>query len=340
MFIGVYIRGKLLDESAPVKRGRSPRKAHKPTADHEVENNMSKIYKYFPADVLPLVAQKEGFFSLKCSLPKEYNDPYELFLSVDLSAQKELLATYKEIIEELPQFPTTCFSKSPIVSPMWAHYACNHSGFVLEFDLEQLKAHFGNARFNEIVYRDAPDPSLLKYLQMAAFRCKPRDALFLTRAVFKEGYFSKYSEWGYEREFRLVAQPDDIIDVSGVKILEVPKDCVTALIVGPHFPENFGHLVKELCQREELIAYQLKIGKSLPKPFLVGTDGAAYIFADEVITKIEQLCDTCSEPLISTTKLCTWCSIDENTATEAAQRNPFNILDQIGALESYIKNSP
>ena len=86
-----------------------------------------KVYKYFSKDVLDLVFAREGYCGLKCSLPKDYNDPFELFLGVDLTVPTNLLATYREVVNEVPQFPTTCFSKSPVVSPMWAHYGHNHS---------------------------------------------------------------------------------------------------------------------------------------------------------------------------------------------------------------------
>ncbi|WP_232615383.1 DUF2971 domain-containing protein [Photobacterium carnosum] len=97
---------------------------------------MGKIYKYFSHDVLELVFDREEYCGIKCSLPKDYNDPYELFLGMDLNTPPEQLAFYHDIIADIPQNPTSCFSLSPIVSPMWAHYAKNHTGFVLEFDLE------------------------------------------------------------------------------------------------------------------------------------------------------------------------------------------------------------
>jgi hypothetical protein len=85
-------------------------------------NPALKTYKYFSSDVLELVFERDEFCSVKCSLPKDYNDPFELFLGVDLNVSTQCMATYREIIDEVPQFPTTCFSKSPIVPPMWAHY--------------------------------------------------------------------------------------------------------------------------------------------------------------------------------------------------------------------------
>ena len=43
-----------------------------------------KIYKYVSESIIDLVLS-EGTIKLKCSYPKDYNDPYELFLSADLS---------------------------------------------------------------------------------------------------------------------------------------------------------------------------------------------------------------------------------------------------------------
>src|SRR6202051_1411211 len=76
--------------------------------------------------------------TLKCSLPKDFNDPYELFLTIDFNQEPDLLAFYADAIGEIPQSPTTCFSRSPAVIPMWAHYAQNHEGFVIEVSEEKL----------------------------------------------------------------------------------------------------------------------------------------------------------------------------------------------------------
>lgn len=60
------------------------------------------------------------------------------------------------------------FSKSPIVSPMWAHYANNHTGFVLEFDLDKLQEHFIGNPIWDVTYRNAPSEHLQPILQRAA----------------------------------------------------------------------------------------------------------------------------------------------------------------------------
>lgn len=44
---------------------------------------MTKVYKYFSHDVFDLIFGREKSCGLKFSLPKDYNDPYELFLALD-----------------------------------------------------------------------------------------------------------------------------------------------------------------------------------------------------------------------------------------------------------------
>jgi Protein of unknown function (DUF2971) len=122
----------------------------------------------------------------------------------------EALATYRELIYELPQYPTTCFSKSPVVPPMWAHYAQNHSGFVLEFDVDAIKEAFPDIGINDVNYRNEPNESIAANIARAAGTKKPRHAVWLQQTVTYHAYFSKYSMWSYEQECRLVTDMESV----------------------------------------------------------------------------------------------------------------------------------
>lgn len=296
-----------------------------------------KIYKYFSESVLDLVFQRDGFCGLKCSLPKDYNDPYELFLGVDLTVPAESLATYRDIIQELPHFPTTCFSKSPIVAPMWAHYAQNHSGFVLEFDMETIRGYFKEIEIRDVVYRAAPDPALATSLERAAVTKKPRHAVWLRQAVLTEAYFSKYQDWSYEQECRLVDRNQYVEDIAGNDILFLPTDCVAAMMVGSKFPEEKITHSRELASKQSIEWYQMEIGKSLPVPYMKSTEDEAFIFEDGRIVEANGTCGNCSEPLVDGGELCAWCSITEAQAEQAARGNPFRMLDHFGLLEDYFE---
>ncbi len=214
-----------------------------------------KIYKYFSIDVIDLVFQKNGYCGVKFSLPKDYNDPYELFLGVDLDVSTESLATYQEIVQELPQFPTTCFSKSPIVAPMWAHYAQNHTGFVLEFDVSALQETFEKIEVRDVDYKAGPNPDLALSLERVAVTKKPRHAVWLRQQVLTEAYFSKYQDWSYEQECRLVDKNQYVEDVAGNDILFIPTECVTAMIVGGKILEDKKATSIELSQINDIDWY-------------------------------------------------------------------------------------
>ncbi|AOZ70626.1 hypothetical protein LPB142_15865 [Rhodobacter xanthinilyticus] len=115
----------------------------------------------------------------------------ELFLGIDLKQGSELLATYSEVVGEVPSQLTTCFSKSPVVAPMWAHYADNHRGCVIGFDVAALQDVFPDLLVRDIAYRDGPHEDLVRFTQMAAQRKKPRDAMALRDAVTYQPTFSK-----------------------------------------------------------------------------------------------------------------------------------------------------
>src|SRR4051794_31212825 len=98
-----------------------------------------KLYKYLSPGNLDSMFARGGLVGLKCDFPKNYNDPFELFLGIDpTEASEEDIAYYIEILGEIPQMPTTCFSKRPDVIPMWAHYGRDHTGYVVEIDEKKL----------------------------------------------------------------------------------------------------------------------------------------------------------------------------------------------------------
>lgn len=299
--------------------------------------NMDKIYKYFSYDVLDLVFAKEGYCGVKCSLPKDYNDPYELFLGMDLSIPSEHLAFYHDVVSGIPQNPTTCFSYSPIVSPMWAHYANNHSGFVLEFDLEGLQKHFEGNPIWKVSYREAALESLKVILARAAGTLKPRHSYALQEAVFVESYFSKYDQWSYEQECRFVDMKKATENVAGNDILFIPLEFVTAFIAGPKFPTDLVRSSNDIATSADMKWYELVIGKSHPKPYVKAQNGEVFIFKGTHLVQSEKNCNKCLEPLVNDNELCPWCTITETHKEVAAQQNPFRMISSMGRLDDYVE---
>lgn len=296
-----------------------------------------KIYKYFSGELLPVVFAKGGFCGVKCSLPKEYNDPYELFLGVDLTVSPKLLAIYRDVIQELPQYPTTCFSKSPTVTPMWAHYANNHSGFVLEFDVEAIKGNFEEISASEVQYKDSPDDTIKGFLQRAAATRKPRHSIWLQDAVLFQAYFSKSTAWDYEQEYRIVADPEYCELISDNIVLFLPVSCLSAIIVGKNIDEEAKALSVELADGNNLNWYDTVIGKSQAQPFFKDRGGSPATFDGNTIVSVENSCNSCAEPTSPDREFCPWCSITDVHEQNAANGNPLRIMDHYGILADYYK---
>lgn len=301
---------------------------------------MKLIFKYFSESNLDHVFKRDGHVGIKCSLPQDYNDPYELFLGIDLEQGSELLATYSEVVQEIPSQLTTCFSKSPVVAPMWAHYADNHRGFVIGFSVALFQEAFPHLLVREISYLERPSESLVHFTEMAAYRRKPRDAMFLREAVRYHSYFSKYQEWSYEQEVRAVNFEDYVEDVGGHKILYVPKQCVAAIVAGTKSADKTKISLSEAAAELAADFYNEKIGRSFPTPYLCDSTGPASVFTNGEITAPEGTCAECSEPLKSNRERCAWCSIDDADRMKAATNNPLRMLDNHGLLNKYFENFP
>jgi len=296
-----------------------------------------KIYKYVGPDIIDLAFKKEGYLGFKFSYPKDYNDPYELFLTIDFGDDPEIAAFYNEIVQEIQQYPTTCFSNSPIVTPMWAHYAHNSKGFVIEIDEDMLKGHIESASIGDVTYQDAPREELAVTFQMAHRRGKPRDIMFLRNGVQSAAYFTKHSCWSYESERRLVVSDSEVSNIDGNMISFIPTECVTAIISGPRTKAEYIIKGKELSDTIETRYFEAKIGKSNSKPYFIGQDSGTYIFDGNNIVEAINSCCSCNEPVGEYKEFCLWCSITEDDQENAAFGNPLRAFSDVGMLEGYIK---
>lgn len=297
----------------------------------------NKAYKYAGADVIGKAFSQEGYCNFKCSYPKDFNDPYELFLTIDYNQEPDILAYYLEAIGKLPQLATTCFSKSPDVIPMWAHYAHNHQGVVIEVDEDILSEYLPEVRFGDIDYLDEPDESILEFLQRAHATCKARHVYFLQNAVFSAAYYTKNTCWSYEEEKRLVVAPEDCIELNELLLIQLPTECITALIVGHQSTSNTKESIKDLSDKLECSYYEMHIGRSNPTPYFSNDEKCTYTFNGSSIARNIKNCRSCNEPIHVTNNLCPWCSIEHTHKTEAAIRNPMRMMDKIGMLERYYR---
>lgn len=294
------------------------------------------LYKYVNPEHAVDVLGCVDHVTLKCSYPKDFNDPYELFLAIDPKIEPNHLAFYAEVIGEIPQRPTTCFSLSPTVTPMWAHYADSLQGFVIEFNEELLAQHFYQSEFGDVEYRDTPNENVSELLYHASIIGKPRYTYFLRSAVFNAAYFTKATCWNYEFERRMVVQDAAIRRVGNLLLIDVPKSCISALICGPRASPKTIETVRNKARELGCEYYEIKIGKGSAEPFFVDENNKTYVFNGAAISKADNVCSLCNEPLATELELCALCRMDDSHKLQAAQRNVYRILADRGLLADYI----
>ncbi len=296
-----------------------------------------KLYKYIGPNILDIAFNRKEYCGLKCSFPKDYNDPYELFLTIDFKENPEILAYYNEVVSEIPQYPTTCFSNSPTVIPMWAHYAHSSKGFVIEVDEERLNEYLDSPSLGDVLYQDEPRSELATTLQYAYMRRKPRDLMFLRQGVQHAAYFTKQTSWSYELERRLIASEDQIEKIHDNMVLYIPQSCITAIISGAQTDDEYKRKGKELCISIGCDYFEMLIGKSTTAPFFVDNDSRSFIFDESNIALSGNSCESCKEPIDKGNINCSWCSITDNDRQNAGSLNTLRMLNEAGILSDYVK---
>ena len=298
---------------------------------------MKNIYKYFGTASLDKVFSLKDHVTVKCSYPKDFNDPYELFLTVDFSEKPELLAYYADAVGNLDQIPTTCFSLAPSVIPMWAHYAQNHEGYAIEFDEESLVEEFPESGFGDVDYRDTADEALTDMLYRAAGTRKPRHTYLLRQGVFSAAYYTKATCWEYEKERRMVVSENETRQISDIILLDIPKKCIKSLVSGPRASSEIVEKLRKNAKELGCRYLQLKIGRSSAQPFFLDEHGNPYIFNGTEIVPTSECCSSCKEPVSAMKNECSWCQINDSHRMEAARANPYRLYAHYGLLDSYIE---
>lgn len=305
----------------------------------EVNKN---LYKYMGPDIADKFLLPDGSCSLKFSYLKDYNDPFEFFLTISYDQTPETLAYYNEMISMVIQYPVTCFSKSPVITPMWAHYASNSQGFVAELDEAALSNWLQSKKldpsFGDINYQDTPHEGMQGMLDRAYVVSKPRHIGWLQQAIYSTAYFTKQTCWNYEQERRLIVEESGITKINdALLLLYFPANLVKSLIVGAKASKPLKNKIKEISQAIGCSYYEKHIGKSSTNPFFLDDKNNTYVFNSSKLILRSERCDTCKEPMINPdSRQCSWCMITEGHVENAAQRNSFRMLNHYGILEKYV----
>lgn len=146
----------------------------------------------------------------------------------------------------------SCFFEGNIQnSLMWAHYANNHKGFCIEYELKESDPQIFN--FNRVNY-----VSTLPEIYATELLFNPYETV--ARVVY-----SKSIEWSYEKEWRYVEfYAEHGADVVNGKNIYLPtKLKPTRIITGSRFRDNDKILIQNLKVEAEKLGLDVVLYKNL-----------------------------------------------------------------------------
>jgi Protein of unknown function (DUF2971). len=136
-----------------------------------------------------------------------------------------------------------CFSERKDSLLMWSHYAKNHEGICLSFKslsvgeyyLLPLASDYA-LPFHEIDYKDIkPKPVNLMNRDEEE-----------TKSIITDFYLTKFTDWHYEREYRLLAT---INDRAGKSTVNFQKDALEGVTFGLKVKPDKAQLIKDIIDQ-------------------------------------------------------------------------------------------
>jgi len=198
-----------------------------------------------PFDVSPSYMKKkytkkerDTFIEMSAKLGKSFNHSDEIREDFIQKYKKECNSNSKFISfgkkinrEQFERMGVMCLSKVKDSILMWSHYAENHKGLVFEFDYSCLQKIQANEWPLEIKYEK--NNTLISLAPKSHEEMKKQMEIIL---------LTKYSDWAYEKEYRILDQ-----DFQGNKTFE--KKLLTKIIFGfKTSKKNMQHMIK-LCKQ-------------------------------------------------------------------------------------------
>ncbi|HUP80610.1 MAG TPA: DUF2971 domain-containing protein, partial [Pirellula sp.] len=288
------------------------------------------LFKYVGKKAAEAALKTQGQFSLRFNLPKNYNDPYELFLNTDKPLEtREEIAFYECFLRELPDEAVTCFSKRPESVVMWAHYCGEGTGICLAIDENDLVNQFEQAFIDDVEYTAVPAMVSAYDVKYACTTKKNRHTEQLMRMAMRAAYFRKRADWSYEHERRLVVSKELVPEIDGRMIATFPASCLRFIILGPKAESSLVEHVVDWAGRSGISVLQMCYSRKRYQPFFTSND-KSFEWRDGAFVSPLFRCAECMEPIEQDTRVCEWCQISDEDKHLALISSQFALFRMYG----------
>lgn len=161
-------------------------------------------------------------------------------------------AAREEIVQHLNTLGILSLSEVPDDLLMWAHYASNHTGFVLEFDDQHTW-----------FWAQRPEGGDCGNLRKVSYTDQPSSG-YLAELKAHEVFYTKGKKWEYEREWRIIRP---LVESStspgeGVFLFDLPATVITGVIAGLRTSSESLRALDEIRQSSPQLTH-LHIGRML-----------------------------------------------------------------------------
>lgn len=231
------------------------------------------LFKYLSPDATRAVLTR---CMVKFSPPEAFNDPFDMLPGVPLMEEHNLWTPgrtksiqrdgleflrarlddkYREILNARMrtsrprEWVVFCVAEKPDNLLMWAHYAANHSGCVLELDSNSFRFRLPRSRTIEALESGRPWPVMYSSRRPV-----------ITSRTFP--YLTKSREWSYEREWRVFHHVDDdpFFDQYGTDgsiLRSIRPEQITRIIFGCRATKEFRIELSDFIERSKHLAHIL-----------------------------------------------------------------------------------
>jgi hypothetical protein len=241
---------------------------------------LQKAYRYKPLEYRPCFnkSKLDKIYNL-CNKLGANNDKQiegKTIIDTQIEDQRKVLRDKISSIKEIRnKFLVSCFSTNYDSILMWSHYANNHKGVCIEFDIPNGEQEL----YNKVIYSDTRPSNNLEHSAekicghlIGKGEIDKADKLFIK--IMTEPYYTKSTDWAYEEEYRIIFSEQDIDKHDrlckvkcndGFERLAYKMPPIKRIYLGAKLPsdcpEQYNQILNLTKQKDDIEVVTLKISE-------------------------------------------------------------------------------
>lgn len=157
-----------------------------------------------------------------------------------------------------------CFTTDKSNMPMWAHYANNHKGFCVEFNINHPTYFYPVSYENNRISASNIFRRLIYYCEKSRLNEINDEEINewkLNMEAILHSFCIKDKSWKYEQEYRLLNMTEKYIKYGKVMIMEDLGIDIKAIYVGIDCSQKYGKRLIEIDNELKVNIYEMYINE-------------------------------------------------------------------------------